>query len=251
VSAAESERLLLSENGYAESFLRLLGASEIVSFDASDYEEASRIQDFNLPLEKKFFGRFSVVLDGGTLEHIFNFPQAISNCMEMVEPGGHFLGITPANNFVGHGFYQFSPEVFFRIFSLGNGFAVRRMMAFESPSTRWYEVSDPEAVRRRVTLINRRETYLLVIAKKTATVPIFARPIQQSDYTHLWEFSKSRAPVAARSVAAWRSFVPELLKWPVRTARGWIRAHQTRRRLGFDGKYFRKLRASGTVQENE
>jgi SAM-dependent methyltransferase len=242
VTAAESERLILSENGYAESFLRLLGAAEIVSFDASDYEKATFIHDFNLPLDKKFFGRFSVVLDGGTLEHIFNFPQAISNCMQMVEPGGHLLCITPANNFLGHGFYQFSPEVFFRIFNPGNGFVLRQMLVFESPSTNWYEVIAPEVVRKRVTLINRRETYLLVIAQKTATVPIFATPIQQSDYTLLWEFSKLHSGAPAKTRAVWRSLVPAPLKWPVRIARGCIRAYRARPRLGFDGRHFRKVR---------
>ena len=50
-------------------------------------------------------GKFSCVLDGGTLEHVFNFPQAIKNAMEIVAIGGHFLGVVPANNFSGHGFY--------------------------------------------------------------------------------------------------------------------------------------------------
>ena len=38
----------------------------------------------------------------------------------------HFVRITPANNFFGHGFYQFTPELFFRIFSAANGFEVER-----------------------------------------------------------------------------------------------------------------------------
>jgi hypothetical protein len=237
VPAEESVRMMSVEKGYAEPFLRQLGAGEIVSFDASDYEGATCIHDFNLPLDKKFFRRFSVVLDSGTLEHIFNFPQAISNCMEMVDLGGHFLGITPTNNFVGHGFYQFSPELFFRIFSPCNGFTLRKILAFESPSTNWYEVADPEAVKQRVSLINRRETYLLVIAQKTATVPIFASPIQQSDYSAQWQLEQPVHHSPIRSVAGWRSLVPTPCKWPVRAARGWIRAH-----VGFHKRYFRKVR---------
>ena len=236
IPAEESVRIMSAEKGYAEPFLRLLGAREIVSFDASDYEGATCIHDFNLPLDKKFFRRFSVVLDGGTLEHIFNFPQAISNCMEMVDLGGHFLGITPTNNFVGHGFYQFSPELFFRIFSPCNGFALRKMLAFESPGTNWYEVVDPAAVGQRVTLINRRETYLLVIAQKTATVPIFASAIQQSDYRARWQLEQL-GPSPTRSVAGWRSLVPAPLKWPVRATRDRIHA-----RFGFDKRYFRRVR---------
>ena len=67
--------------------------------------------------------KYTLVIDGGCLEHIFNFPVAIKNCMEMLQEGGHFIGITPANNLMGHGFYQFSPELYFRIFSKENGFA--------------------------------------------------------------------------------------------------------------------------------
>ncbi len=250
ISAMEAERLMDSENGYAEPFLRLLGAAEIASFDASDYENATCIHDFNLALDKQFFGRFTVVLDGGTLEHIFNFPQAISNCMEMLEPGGYFLGITPANNFVGHGFYQFSPELYFRLFSPSNGFTLRQMLAFESPTTNWYEVADPETVRERVTLINRRETYLLVIAQKTGTATIFASPIQQSDYSALWKFSKSGDAAPTRTVAAWRRLVPAPLKWPVRTARGWLSAHRSRPCFGFDSRHFRRLRVPGFRVKN-
>jgi len=219
-----------------------LGATEVASFDFSDYERATCIHDFNLLLDRKFFGHFSVVLDGGTLEHIFNFPRAISNCMEMIEPGGHFLGITPANNFVGHGFYQFSPEVFYRVFSSGNGFTVRQMLAFESPSTKWYEVADPEAVKERVTLINRRETYLLVMAKKKATLPLFTNPIQQSDYSALWELRRSGSPVPRGKVATWRSLIPVPLKWPVRAVRRWARACHARLDFGFNNRHYRKLR---------
>lgn len=254
VTTTEAEDLTRADNGYAESFLHKLGAVEIASFDACDYEKATCIHDFNFPLDERFFGRFSVVLDGGPLEHIFNFPQAISNCMEMVEPGGHFLGITPSNNFVGHGFYQFSPELYFRIFSENNGFAVRQMLAFESERdsalawdsarrcTKWYEVADPAKVRDRVTLVNRFETYLLVIAQRTAIVPIFVNSIQQSDYTALWAASEPRVAGSSRGPAGWRRFVPTPVKRPIRVARGWIRAYRERQRFGFNGRHFRKLR---------
>ena len=64
----------------------------------------------NTPIYGSLKNRFSALLDAGTIEHVFNFPQAIRNCMEMVKVGGHFIQVTVANNFIGHGFYQFSPE---------------------------------------------------------------------------------------------------------------------------------------------
>jgi hypothetical protein len=188
VTKGEVERLLTENNGYAEPFLKMLGASAISSFDASDYENATHIHDLNLPIDENLKNRFTVVLDGGTLEHIFNFPVAIKNCMEMVEVGGHFIGMTPANNFCGHGFYQFSPELFFRIFSAKNAFKLVRMVLFEETHRKqWFDVTDPEAIKERVTLVNARPTYLSIIAEKVRSAPIFGANPQQSDYATLWK----------------------------------------------------------------
>jgi hypothetical protein len=88
----------------------------VVTLDNSAYEGAAIVIDLNAPLPDALKNRFTAVIDGGCLEHIFNFPQAIKNSMEMLSIGGHFLGITPANNFCGHGFYQFSPGALFSHF---------------------------------------------------------------------------------------------------------------------------------------
>ena len=105
------DRIFREGKGYAEGFLRYLGASYVHSFDRSDYEGATHLHDLNQPIPERHKERYSLVLDGGSLEHIFNFPMAIRNCLEMVEIGGYFLATSPMNNFVGHGFYQFSPEL--------------------------------------------------------------------------------------------------------------------------------------------
>jgi hypothetical protein len=180
--------------GYAEGFLRRLGARETVSVDASSYEGASLVHDMNQPIGDDYKRRFSTVIDGGTLEHIFNFPTAIRNCMEMLEVGGHFFSHTMANNFMGHGFYQFSPELFYRVFARENGFRLHRAVVFEQRigRPRWYEAADPQQVGERVELINGRQTYLMVHAERIADVPIFAAPPQQADYSALW--SKGKPP---------------------------------------------------------
>lgn len=185
---ADGEKLIADADGYSESFLTALGADEITSFDASTYESATVVHDFNQPIADEFKGRFSVVLDGGTLEHVFNYPVALKNCMEMVAEGGHFLAITPANNQLGHGFYQFSPELFFRVFSAQNGFEVEHAMIFEeTPGSAWYDVADPDVVNERVTLINGQSSMLLIIAKRTKVVEVFSKMPQQSDYVAVWQ----------------------------------------------------------------
>ena len=206
-SEGEAARMLTESRGFVDPLLRSLGAEEIVSIDASSYEGASVVHDMNLPIPDSIRSGFSVVIDGGTLEHIFNFPVAIKNCMEMVQVGGHLLLMTPANNFLGHGFYQFSPELFFRLFSPANGFEISRAIFSEtSPRARWYEIVDPARARRRVELVNSRPAYLLIQARKVRQVPVLATPPQQSDYLVLWEQPAKGASTSAAepgSFPAW------------------------------------------------
>lgn len=170
----------------SNDFFHFLGAKEISSMDISDYESAAILHDLNQPIGDELKENFTFVLDGGTLEHIFNFPTALANAMKMVEIGGHLMIITGGNNFFGHGFYQFSPELFYRTLSEENGFNVKRMIAAEVRGD-WYEVADPKKIKGRVELINDKQTYLMVLAEKTVDKPLFANTPQQSDYVEMWE----------------------------------------------------------------
>lgn len=188
LDAGAVEAIFTQSQGFTEQLFKQLGAAEVHSFDYSPFEGATHVHSMNLPVPEQFKERYSVVLDGGSLEHIFDFPTAIRNCMEMVEVGGYYLAITPANNFVGHGFYQFSPELFFSVFTQANGFELTRMIAYEDVAgAPWYLVKSPTEVRGRVTLRNSEPTYLLVMAKRVARADIFATPPLQSDYVATWE----------------------------------------------------------------
>ena len=173
---------------YSEPCFQSLGAKGVSSMDASGFEGAGFIHDLNEPIGGELKERFDLVYDGGTLEHVFHFPMAMRNCMEMVKPGGHLFIHTITNNWCGHGFYQFSPELFFRALSPDNGFEVTRMVLHRvGPYGRWYEVSDPNAIRSRVELLTFTPVMLLIQAKRVKSVPIFARAPQQSDYTLRWQ----------------------------------------------------------------
>jgi hypothetical protein len=181
------ERMFDGPHPYSEDFLRSLGAEEVHSVDFSDYEGATHVHNMNIPIPEPMKRQYSIVLDGGSLEHIFNFPVAMKNCMEMVRVGGHFLGIAPANNFMGHGFYQFSPEMFFSIFAPSNGYELEQLIAFEdAPDAPWYLVSNPAMLRTRVTLTNSRPVYLLSVAKRVRDIEPFQSMPQQSDYVAAW-----------------------------------------------------------------
>ena len=172
---------------FAEPFYEALGAVSVDSLDNSDFEGAKFVHDLNQPIPDEWKERFDVVYDGGTLEHIFNFPVALRNCMELLKEGGRLFAHTPVNNLCGHGFYQFSPELFYRACSAEQGFEVERMVIHHvGPYGNWYEVSDPNVIQERVELITFTPMHLLVQAKRTATKPVFETIPQQSDYTALW-----------------------------------------------------------------
>jgi hypothetical protein len=186
---------------YADDFLRtalLVGALD--SMDVSSYEGAAILHDLNVPVARDLERCFDAVIDGGTLEHIFNIPVALSNVMRMTKVGGRVFLVNPANNLCGHGFFQFSPELMFRTFSSAHGFAVERIALMEGqfpgielvPRRGLNEVNDPEELGVRVTLVSRHPIMLLVLARKLDHLsdPLRVTP-QQSDYM---EIGMVRAP---------------------------------------------------------
>jgi hypothetical protein len=202
---------------YTNSFLELLGAKIIDSLDVSDYEEATIIHDLNLPLPNSFNFKYTLLIDGGSLEHIFNFPVAIKNCMELIQLNGYYIGITPTNNFLGHGFYQFSPELYYRIFSQSNGFRVIKMYFYvDKKDTAIYEVLDPLELRQRVTMVNMFPSYLFVIAQKIEEKEVFKEMPQQSDYEHLaWKkisYGEFTPSIKQKKLKWIKKFIPSFLK---------------------------------------
>lgn len=193
---AHPEHFNITDGDYSEALFTFLGATAIHSIDNSAYEGATVVHDMNQPIADKHKGRYSVVVDGGTLEHVFNFPVAIKNCMEMCCNGGVFISITPANNFMGHGFYQFSPELFFSVFRQCNGFELIDLFISEThEDAQWYRVSAPKGgIQGRVTLRNHQRTYLMCIARRTdATCEPFKTLPQQSDYLEAWAQPQQKA----------------------------------------------------------
>jgi hypothetical protein len=208
---------------YSEPFWEMLGAKKLVTIDASSFEGAIHVHDMNQPIPAEWQESYDVVCDIGTLEHVFNFPVAIGNCMKMVKRGGHLFLHCPANNFFGHGFYQFSPELFFRVLSPQNGFQISHCVAVEyGLRPRWFTVTDPEAIRARVTLINSSWVTLLVWAKRREIVPVMRETPQQSDYAAAWSetaASEQRTPNVKSESSAMRSLKRCLLESAPRVAR--------------------------------
>ena len=174
------------EEGYCEWLLEACcGASSVESMDFSDYEHATHIHNMNLPVGTDFHGRYDTIFDGGTLEHIYNVPQALRNISEMCRVNGQIIHVVPANNQCGHGFWQFSPELFFSLYSKANGYkGTEVFLADMSDVSKWYRVKEPaNGMRAEV-----KSDYELIVLVRTflASRDFSHEKVQQSDYVHRW-----------------------------------------------------------------
>lgn len=261
----EAFKARMGSTRYVEPFLEVLGARETLAMDISAFEGAKVIHDLNQKVPANLVQAFDCVIDGGLLEHVFNIPTAIQNCMEMTALGGHVILYTTANNFFGHGFYQFSPELFYRVFHPVNGFRVVKMLVqenfpwsdtflglrfgneFSGPR---YEVPDPVLVKGRVELINKRPTVLYVIAQRTEIVRIFAATPNQSDYEVRWGESTGPAamevgrPDSVSPTRAWyrtalkettRGRIKKVVRW-LRVPVVWYQRHRWARQFSFSNR---------------
>ena len=223
--------LIVPGQPFAEPFFETLGAKRVDSLDFSTFEGATVQQDLNQPIPEKLHGKYDVVFDGGSLEHVFNFPLALKSCMEMVRLGGHFIQVSNGNNFMGHGFWQISPELIYRSMSLANGFEVVAVMLRElrmggrnrDLRGKFQIARDPDELGWRVELVNRHPTYVITIAKRIGDGPVFAQPPHQSDYQRLWDTGDGiragavKTSRRSRAISAVRKIIPERVERALRS----------------------------------
>jgi hypothetical protein len=182
-------------DGYSEDFFaRILGAETVTSFDFSGYQRATVVHDFNEPLPRACHAVHDAVVDGGTIEHIFDVKQVLSNYMALPKIGGDVYICTAANNLCGHGFYQFSPEFFYRVFSEANGYHIESVCLIEtpfhlvekSPRQRVFAAVDPAVAGKRTVIVTDKPVSIFVHARRIADRPLFSQAPYQSDYLDEW-----------------------------------------------------------------
>lgn len=203
---------------YAEPFLNAFGFDTVRSLDASSYEGASILHDLNTPIPASLEATTSFLYDGGTMEHVFDVATVFKNMARLLKVGGTALISTAANGQCGHGFYQYSPELFYRVFE-ANGFEdVRVYLAGLMPPERWVLAADPKIAKRRIQFLTSEPTQLIAIAKKVRAVESFVVP-QQSDYAGgVWKMDQGAVQAAhgawSSPKARLRAFVRDRLAYP-------------------------------------
>jgi hypothetical protein len=193
-------RIEFPVDGFAEPLLKSLDARVVESIDASDYEGASIISDFNKPLEDQHYEKFTSFIDFGSIEHILDSRQVLLNINQILQTNGSVLISTPANGFLGHGFYQFSPEFFYSTFSPENGFSETIVILVDvNRSDNWYYVKRPTILQDRNQTPNKKY-YIFCFTRKVVSIEHISA--QQSDYANLlWmqkEYKHKPPPSSAK-----------------------------------------------------
>ena len=191
-----SELQVINEKDFDEKYsekilINKFGALSVTSIDNSNYENATEIIDLNLPI-KKINKQYDTIIDFGTSEHIFNVAQCLQNIANLCKNGGFIIHCLPANNNCGHGFWQFSPELFFSLYNEKNGFSDTEVHIIDLTDMKvWWKVN----LQNQGERIELNSDVPLYIASKTTKIrENTTQIVQQSDYKFLWEnkYSKSQ-----------------------------------------------------------
>ena len=176
---------------FCEDFLVThFNAIEVESFDYSDFEGATHIVDLNNPIG--FDAIYDTVIDAGTLEHVFDVVQALKNVSRICKVGGRILHILPVNNLVNHGFWQFSPELFFSLYSAHNGYSdTQAFLVYPSDPDSWYEITPPTNGRWDY-FASSLAIYAVVMTRKSTQMNDW--DVQQSQYISDWQCNAQAAP---------------------------------------------------------
>jgi len=171
---------------YADDFFRCSGVKRLDCLDFSAYEGANILHDLGDPIPSELHAKYDLVIDAGTLEHVPDFLSALKNTMAMVKVGGTLMIIAPANNFLGHGCYQLSPEIFHRVLSMDQGFKIKVSYLHEDGpfGGRWRNVQDSKVVNTRVSINTKRATFICILAARVSLKKGVVG--NQSDYENLW-----------------------------------------------------------------
>jgi hypothetical protein len=174
----------IDQNVYADNLLKQhFNLLSLNALDYSSFEDADIIHDLNIPLENSN-KQFNTIIDFGTSEHVFNVTECLKNISNLCKINGHIVHCLPANNNCGHGFWQFSPELFFNIYDNTNGFDETEIFLINLfDKKNWYKINK-QKIGERLELNSKEPLYLLVKTKKIGKN--LYQNINQSDYEQQW-----------------------------------------------------------------
>jgi hypothetical protein len=169
--------------------LKNFNIKSINSLDYSNFEGADIIHDLNLPI-KDIAKQFDTIIDFGTSEHIFNIIQNFKNISSLCKTGGKILHCLPANNNCGHGFWQFSPELFFQLYQKSNGYSETEIYLLNLHDKKNFYKIKVQEKGTRLELNSKEPLYIFIKTKKIGDNKF--DNINQSDYVDQWSTSLNK-----------------------------------------------------------
>jgi hypothetical protein len=154
---------------YAENYLQfLMPNANIESIDVSKYEGATYECDLgeNLSneLHQSLASKFDLVIDFGTTDHIYNFPMALLNSSTFLNKNGVIIHALCANNWINHGFYQISPDLFYSLYSEKNGYSNTQVFLSINKKNKYFYRVNKTIGGKRATAESASETYVVAIS---------------------------------------------------------------------------------------
>ncbi len=127
--------------------------------------------DLNYPLAARHNNIYTLVIDPGTIEHIFNIGTALSSIVRSLKVGGYVYHASPLNMY-NHGYWNISP-VAYNDFYTSNGFEIVRIdgrrkkgKLFDIPNISKFIEAPPNSL-------------VVCVARKTADVDEIVWPMQR------------------------------------------------------------------------
>ncbi len=116
-----------------DSLYAALGFDQSCRIDRSAYEDCDEQLDLNAAeTPAPLCDAFDVVLDSGTVEHVFELGRSLEHCLNMARPNGRIIHLTPSSNAVNHGFYSVSPTLY-HDFYRASGCVVEKLWLCQAP----------------------------------------------------------------------------------------------------------------------
>lgn len=192
---------LVAADLYSEPFFKMLGFEEVFSIDASSYENCDYVHSLDQPVPTELRDSFDFIYDGGTTEHIFDLPVVYKNVFDMLRSDAVFYSVTPANDFFGHGFFQFGPELPWSLWREACGFDVLHCIALpKDVSVPSLTIPDPKVLGHRTKFdLARGKTFLSYAVRKSGN-SVWQKNPQQSDYVRTWDRNASAGQTSKTAI---------------------------------------------------
>lgn len=149
--------------------------SRVVSIDLHGTDAALPL-DLNAPIWLDG-GQFDLVVNHGTLEHIFNVGQAFRTIHEWTKPGGLMLHEGPFTGWVDHGFYCLQPTLFYDV-AAANGYEIDSFAVAHLQTRLIWRIASHANLLELVKAGGVLNNSMLFVALRKTTERVFSVPMQ-------------------------------------------------------------------------